>query len=314
MPHKTAAKKTVKPASRKLKQPDYRSFRLHKKIKHPGPALPSGWKLFKSSLKHLWTHKRVYIGIGLIYLLLTLILVRGFIFTSDIGLAKDTVQELFSGFGGQLAGSVTVLSLLVESSNPSGTAGSFYQSAILLLISLVMIWALRQTHAGQSITVKDAFYKSMYPLIPFLLVLIVIGLQMLPLLAGNFLYSATIASGEIALGALEKGLWGALCLLLATLSVYLVSASAFAMYIVTLPDMTPMVALRSAKNLVQFRRWMVIRKVLFLPFILIIVGAVIMLPVIMIAAPVAEIVFLLLTTVLLMTAHSYMYALYRELL
>jgi hypothetical protein len=314
MPHKKPTKKPSVPENaRRLKTPDYRSFRLHKRIKHPAPGLPSSWSLFKSSLAHVWQYKKLYSGIALIYLLLVIVLVRGFIFTSDLGLAKETISELFSGIGGQIAGSFTVLGLLVETSSPTGITGSVYQSMILVLISLVMIWALRQTQAGKEITVKDAFYKSGYPLVPFLLVLFVIGVQMLPLIVGNFLYGATITAG-IAITVMEKVLWGLLVFLLVLLSIYMVSASVFALYIVTLPDMLPMQALKSARNLVQYRRWTIMRKVLFMPFITLVIGIVIMLPVILILTPIAEIVFLLLSAALVVLSHSYFYSLYRELL
>lgn len=313
MPHKKPAKKVPSPESRRLKTPNYRSFKLHKRIKHPAPGLPSSWSILKSSLKHLWAQKKLYGGIALVYLLLTTVLVRGFIFTSDLGLAKEAITELFSGVGGQIAGSFTVLGLLVETSSPSGITGSVYQSMILLLISLAMIWALRQTMAGKQVTVKEAFYKSGYPLVPFLLVLLVIGLQMLPLIVGNFLYGATITAG-VAITAMEKILWGLLVFLLVLLTIYLVSASVFALYIVSLPDMLPMQALRTAKNLVQYRRWTIMRKVLFLPFFTLLAGIVIMLPVILILTPIAEIVFLLLSAALVIVSHGYMYSLYRELL
>ena len=57
----------------------------------------------------------------------------------------------------------------------------------------------------------------------------------------------------------------------------------FALYIVTLPDMTPMKALRSARELVRYRRWTVLRKVLFLPLMLLVVAAIIMVPIIILA-------------------------------
>lgn len=314
MPAKKIVKKLEsKDSSRKLKQPEYKSFKLHKSIKHSGPKLPSAWSLFKNSVKHLYDYKRVYAGIGLVYLVLTIILVRGFIFTSDLGLAKETVQEIFKGFSGEIAASFTVISLLIESSSPTGATGSLYQSIVMLIVSLAAIWALRQTRAGQTVTVKDAFYKSSYPLVQFLLVLVVIGLQMLPLVAGSFLYGATITSG-IAITVIEKLLWGFLVFLLVLLSIYMVSASVFALYIVTLPEMTPIRALKSAKSLVQFRRWSVIRKVLFLPLALLLITLGVLLPIIMIAAPIAEIAFLLVSATLLMVSHSYLYTLYRDLL
>lgn len=94
----------------------------------------------------------------------------------------------------------------------------------------------------------------------------------------------------------------------------MISSSIFALYVVTLPEMTPIRALRSAKGLVQFRRWTVMRKILFLPFIICVVGIIIMLPVILLLTPAAEVIFLLLTALVLPVIHSYVYSLYRELL
>ncbi len=50
--------------------------------------------------------------------------------------------------------------------------------------------------------------------------------------------------------------------LLAMLTLIYVKSSLFALYIVTLPDMTPMKALRSARELARYRRWTVLRKIL----------------------------------------------------
>jgi hypothetical protein len=94
----------------------------------------------------------------------------------------------------------------------------------------------------------------------------------------------------------------------------MISSSLFALYIVTLPDMTPMKALRSARELVRHRRWTVLRKILCLPLILLVAGAVIMLPIIIVLTPLAQWVFFLLTMLALVAAHAYMYTLYRELL
>lgn len=314
MPHKAAVKKPkTERTARKLKQPDYKSFKLHKRIKHSGEKLPSAWSLLKTSSKHLYQHKKLFLGITVVYMLLTIVLVRGFVVTSDLGLAKQAVQEIFQGAAGQIAGSLTVFSLLLESSSAAGDAAAVYQALIVILMSLVVIWALRQTHAQQKVSLKDVMYKSSYPLVQFILVLIVIGIQMLPLLAGNFVYKATV-SGGIAVSAIEITLWSFLTFLLVLWSLYMVSSSAFALYIVTLPDMTPIMALKSAKNLVQFRRWIVLRKVLFLPLAIVAVGFTLLLPIIMFLTPISEIVFLILSAGVISISHSYMYSLYRELL
>ena len=67
---------------------------------------------------------------------------------------------------------------------------------------------------------------------------------------------------------------------LALLSLYMICSSLFALYIVTLPNVTPMKALRSARQLVLHRRFLVLRKILFMPLALLVLGAIIMIPLI----------------------------------
>jgi hypothetical protein len=153
----------------------------------------------------------------------------------------------------------------------------------------------------------------MYSLIPFIIVLIIIGLELIPLLIGGSLYSAVMTNG-IAVGGLEKILWALVFLILALVSLYLITSTIFALYIVTLPDMTPMKALRSARQLVRHRRWLVMRKVLFLPVIIIFIALIIMVPVILLITPAASWIFLIFSLACLVFIHSYLYALYRELL
>jgi len=180
-------------------------------------------------------------------------------------------------------------------------------------MSLVIIWALRQVLAGHAIRARDAFYKGTYPLIQFILVLLVIGLQLVPMLLGSWLYGAIINNG-IAYTSFEKLIWLIVLILSVLISLYLISSSIFALYIVTLPDMTPLKALRSAKKLVKNRRWLALRKVLFLPLAILLLGAVVMIPLILILTAMAEWIFFALSLVTLLVAHSYMYSLYRELL
>src|SRR5690606_28518012 len=118
------------------------------------------------------------------------------------------------------------------------------QMLLLLIASLAIIWALRKTHGDVKVRARDAFYQGMYPLIPFILVLLVIGLQLLPLLLGSSLYSLVTTNG-IAVHAIEQTAWLLLFGGLSLLSLYMLSSSLFALYIVTLPNMTPMKALRS---------------------------------------------------------------------
>jgi hypothetical protein len=178
---------------------------------------------------------------------------------------------------------------------------------------LAELWALRQVYANNKPRVRDAFYQGMYPLVPFILILLVIGLEIVPLAVGAFLYTTVVNNG-IAATAVEQAMWLLLFLVFAVATVYMLCSTLFALYIVTLPNTTPMAALRSSRQLVLHRRWTIVRKLLFLPVALIALTAVIVTPLIIFAAPIAPWVFFGLSTLLLPVVHAYLYSLYRSML
>lgn len=312
-----AAKTTARPITRvkprRLKRAKYETLKLHKRIKHPA-RLPNVWQLTRRAAQVLWQHKRLFIGITLIYGFLNVILAQGLSGGTDVSTLRHSLSQVFTGHFGALASGLSIFVILVGSAgnNSSPTAGA-YQLFLALIASLAVIWALRQVAAGTAVRIRDAYYRGMYPLVPFVLVLMVVGLQMVPLLIGSALYSLVINNG-IAIYFIEKLVWALLYGLLALLSLYMVSSSLFALYIVTLPDMTPAKALRSARELVRHRRWTCLRKILCLPIVLMVIAAIIMLPIIIWLTPLAKWVFFLLTMFSLTAVHSYMYTLYRELL
>lgn len=271
--------------SRKLTQPNYRSFKLSKRISQPKPKLLSSFKLLIVSFKTLWQNKRIFGSILLLYLILTL---------------------LFVMFQGQLSSTGLTAN---ETTNNSA------QALLFVLFSLVIIWTLRQTSGQKAKRIKlsDSFYSSMYPLVPFMLVILVIGLQLIPLSIANFLYTVLFAEG-LATTLLEQVLWALLLIGLSILSLYMISSSIFSLYIVTLPNVRPLQALRSARDLVRFRRWAIIVKFLFLMTFCLIVGALLIVPVAMFWPDVAAWEVTILGLVALVFVHSYLYHLYRELL
>ena len=314
----TAEKPAGKSQSRQLARPNYKSFRLSKRLRHPRPAVQGSFQLLARSIGTLRKRKRFFAGIVVVYLILTIVLVKGFGVGSGIGDLKDTLTELFQGEFSQITTGVSLFAVLLGnlSSAPSDQA-NVYQSVLLITTSLAIIWALRQSLSSENaklkLQVRDAFYKGMYPLVPFVLVLLVIGIQLIPVAIGSFIYNAVIGGG-LAVTAAEKVLWILLVAGFLLLSLYMVTSSLFALYIVTLPDMRPMQALRSARDLVRHRRWMIMRKVVFLPIALLVIAATITIPLIMVAPDIAEWVFFVLSMAGLVVFHSYLYTLYRELL
>jgi hypothetical protein len=102
--------------------------------------------------------------------------------------------------------------------------------------------------------------------------------------------------------------------LLAAWSIYMLTSSVFAMYIVTLPNMQPLQALRSAKNLVKSKRWQLVRRLLFLPFFIIIVMGIFIVPLIIFAQFLVVPMFFVLAMFSVLFAHTYLYGLYKRLL
>lgn len=279
----------------------------------PRPKLASVWRMFGTACVVLGRHWKLFGGILLIYALLYVVLVGG-ISNGDLTSIKKALDQTVSGGVGTLSTGVAVFTFLMSSSTATvNSAASAYQSILALVFSVILIWALRQTYAGNVVRIRDSFYSGVYPLITFILVLFVVMVQMIPMALGAGIYTVVIGGG-IAITGLEQLLFGLLAILLALVSLYLILSSVFALYIVTLPEMTPMKSLRSARELVRGRRLVVFGKILFMVVAVALISVVIVAPLAIFLTPIVTIVFFLLGIIGLAVVHSYMYGLYRELL
>jgi len=254
-------------------------------------------------------------GILLVYLVIDLLLVgSGLINSGDLRSFKSELSDTFAGQFGKFDIGITLFAFLVSSG--SGVAGGIsgaYQTVVLILISLVLIYALRQTYAGYVIRVRDAFYGGTYPLVQSILVLLMVGLNMVPGVLAGFLATVLLYNGILTAGW-QQVLVGIGCFLLLVWSLYMLCSSLFALYIVTLPNMTPLKALRSAKEVTAGRRVMVLRKLLFLPLALMVAVLVVMIPLALFVTLIAPSVLFVLSVFIVGIVHSYMYGLYRELI
>jgi hypothetical protein len=299
---------------RKRKREVYRSFRLHKRIRPHLPPITGPLTLLKNSFKLLRSNWKLFGGLTLVYTLLSLVLVRGFSSNVDLKEIKHTLQALLPGSLSVLTVTLSAYGVLLQTIGSVGTAsGSVYQSLLLIIMILTTIWALRSSVSGQKVRLRDAFYKGLYPLAVFITVLIVIGLQLLPLVLGSWLYTLLVGGG-IVVSFTEKTVTLLLFILLGTLSFYMITSSLFALFISTIPDMTPLKALRSARQLVMHRRWHVLARIIALLFAVPILLAIIMAPFIILIPGIAEWVFFLLTIFSTIFIVTYMYLLYKNLL
>jgi hypothetical protein len=274
------------------------------------PKLPGSFQLIRQAISIIRKHWKPLGGIMLVYLILNIVFASGI---SNLGSTISQIKDNFESNGKFWSALSGFGALVASAGSSSSPTASILQSALIIIVSLAIIWSLRQLLAGSSIRVKQAYYQSMFPLIPFLLVLTVIFIQLLPL---TLLFP--VVSMVLSTIINSEGLLITLLLIFFTLmavwSFYMISSSLFAIYIVTLPNMQPRQALRSAKNLVRFRRWQLMRRIFFLPIFIVVIMAVFIVPLIIVASFLVVPFFYILSSLAILFAHTYLYSLYRSLI
>lgn len=277
--------------------------------------LPSSWALLVTSVRHIYENKKLFLGILLVYGLFYFLFVKGISANFQLGNLRQNLNDTFKGSMNGISTGFALYGLLLGTAGSSASESSgVYQSVLIVIVSLALIWALRMTYGKEfQARIRDSFYKGMYPLVPFIVVALIITLQMLPALIVTSLFSV-IQNNGLAVGPLQTIIvYIVLCAGLFW-SMYMLSSSLFALYIVTLPNTAPLAALKSARKLVRFKRAMLIRKVFFLPLVLLIFSAIVLIPLILIVPVAAELLFMVFTILLLGIVHGYLYHLYRSLL
>lgn len=309
---KKRAKRAPATAGRTRKLTKKQQKTKAKQQAHRRQPLPGSFRLTWQVLNIFKRYWKTLGGIVLVYLLLNIVFASGI---SNISNNFATIKSDLKTTGGHgLWHATGGFGSLVATSGAGGSAtGSTLQSVLFVIESLVIIWALRHLLSEQPVTVKLAFYKAMAPLIPFLLVVAVIIIQLLPVTIGG-LVLATVSTSIFTDAALATIFTAVIFVLLAAWSLYMVSASVFALYIVTLPDVQPRQALRSARELVRFRRLTVLRKVFFMPIFILVVMAAIIVPLILYASGIVPVVFYVLSMLAILFIHTYLYSLYRGLI
>ena len=71
------------------------------------PKLLNVWWLSRTAVQPLWQHRRLFLGLSLIYGLLNLILVQGLASTDVSGLKNALNQAIGGHFGGLLSGGLS---------------------------------------------------------------------------------------------------------------------------------------------------------------------------------------------------------------
>lgn len=280
------------------------------------------WRLQTESWRFLWRHRRVLLGLGLIYAVISYVVVGGVSqinFVALKGAATEVVAgdlgafgTAFSMFGAALTGNLT---------SSTSDVQQFLAGALTLLFWLAVLWAVRMAMADKEIGIRDALYNSGGPVIPTLVVTMVAVVQLLPAALGIFVYASAISGGWLADGGVESMLFAGVAGLLTLLSLYFLVSSLMAMIAVALPGTYPWDALVAARTLVMNRRWATVLRVLVLVLHVLLLWAIVLIPIFLLDGwlrfdwlPLVPVTVQALIGLTLLYTSVYIYRLYRSLL
>ncbi|MBR3269705.1 hypothetical protein IKG07_00385 [Candidatus Saccharibacteria bacterium] len=153
-----------------------------------------------------------------------------------------------------------------------------FGSLMFLMIWLSSIFVVRHRMAGNKITIFDALYNSMTPLISTLVVLVVAAIQCIPIIILVVAYSSAIETHflETPFYAL---LFFTFAALLVLLSSYLLSGTLMALVAVSAPGLYPLEALKTANELMRGRKIRFILRIILLLILVVIMWVVVMFPI-----------------------------------
>lgn len=300
----------------------HRAFRMTKpKLSLTTADLRAAWRLQVESWGFIFRFKRILLGLGTLYAVLSFVLVGG-ISQLDYVAFKDATTQVIDGDLGAFSTSVSLFgaALTGSLSAPPTDVQQFLSTTLLIFFWLAVVWAARMLSADKEIKLRDALYNSGTPIVPTLVMLSIIAVQLIPAAVGIFGYATALNGGWLD-GGVESMTFAIGAVLLCLLSAYLVVSSLTALIVVTLPGTYPWQALQDARELVMNRRWGVVLRVLALALHVVIIWGVILIPIFLLDSwlrfdwlPLVPIFVQALLGMTLVLTSVYIYRLYRSLL
>jgi hypothetical protein len=284
-------------------------------------AVKGCWSLVFQTSLFIWSHKRIILGLGLIYALLGAFLV-GSLSQVDYTAFKDASQKVIGGNVGALSTAFTLFGASISGAfnTPTTPLQQFLSGVLAIFFWLSLVWAARMLTAQKVIKLRDALYNSGSPIVPTLAIMGVMCLQLIPASLGIFAY-AIASNGQWLQGGVEAMVFAGAAVLLVLLSLYWLTSSFIGLVVVTLPGMYPLRALSTARDLVLNRRWSIVARIIFLGVVLLIAWAVVMLPIFMIDnwlhfgwLPLIPVFMQIMAGLTVLFVSIYIYKLYRSLL
>lgn len=303
----------------------HKSFQLTKRRDMPKrPTIPGYFKFTVSVFRILFTNKRLFGSLLLLYVVVAMLLI-GLTQQDQYQSLTNAFQTLGADIFGEPVDGATKIVSLFGAAVSGGLSLSFsetqqlYIALLSLLAWLVVVWLLRHVTAGEKVRVRDGLYNAGTSFIPTLLIVCLIAVQSLPAVIGITAFSTVTQNA--AMNGLEAMLFGVGALLLVVLSLYWVCSSVFALSIVTLPGTYPMTAIRAAGSVAVGRRVSLMLRIVWMAIILVLVWALLLIPILLLDtwvsaawSPLVAVTVQVLTGFSLIFSAAYIYLLYRRMI
>ncbi len=273
----------------------HRSFRLTRRRDAVKPLrLPGYWKFTGSVWRAIKQNKRFFLS------LLTMIVVFGIATFGLLGqdfvnLLGETLEEtgsnVFEGNWGELGKAGLLLVSVFSTGGLSDSLTELQQTWLILglmFLWLVVVWALRNSFAGNKLKLRDALYNAGSPIISTLIVAAILFVQLVPAMLSVVIYSAA-RSTDFLTGGVETMVFAAVVFLMLSLSLYWITGSFLALVVVAIPGVYPMQAIKIAGNMVVGRRIKIILRILWCLLIDLLGILLIMIPIYLIVGGLASI-------------------------
>lgn len=315
-----------------LSRRPHRSFRRTRRRDYVRSLKLPGYVAFTYQVhKLLWQHKKMIIGLVVIYGVVSALLMGGLLSQDTYSQLRDTVKSTSNNALTGFTGAIEQAGLVLVSSASGGTNGSsdtaqaqqVYAAIGGLLVWLTVVWLLRAVLAGKKPRLRDGLYNAGAPILPTFLVALLLLVQLIPIALAAVGYMAASSSGLLDIGFASMAFW-IIAALLTIMSLYWVSGTFMALVIVTLPGMYPWQAIRTAGDLVVGRRIRILLRLLWLVGIIVVSWVIVMIPVILLDGwlkdsvhapswlPLVPVALLVMSTLTIVWSSAYVYLFYRK--
>lgn len=307
----------------------HRSFRLTRRRDYLRPLTLPGYFAFNNHVnKTLWSNKKLFIWLGVVYAVLYGILIgigSQETYQSLSDLIEESGKEFMGGDFSQVsqAGMIFVIAASTGLTAALSEAQQIYAVLLIFLVWLTTVWLLRNRLAGHKVLLRDGLYNAGAPIVSTVLVAGLLAIQLIPVGIAALGYSYANSAGLLDGGIATMMFWIAASLL-GVLSLYWATSTLFALIIVTLPGIYPFKAIKTAGDLVIGRRIKILLRWLWMILSIVVIWAVVLIPAILIDMwlknlipaiawlPFVPIIILLLSTFTTIWTSSYVYLLYRK--